>query len=60
MKKLLAFKEMTEIKRAKTEDIRMQKEEILLQVAKSKLIEAEKRTELITLELQQKKRQLMQ
>ena len=51
---------MTEIKRAKTEDIRMQKEEILLQVAKSKLIEAEKRTELITLELQQKKRQLMQ
>ena len=53
-------KEMTEIKRAKTEDIRLQREEILLQVAKFRLIEAEKRTELITLELQQKKKQLMQ
>ena len=51
-------KEMAEIKRAKVEDIRLQKEELLLEAAKIKLIEAQKRAEMIALELDEKKRKL--
>ena len=52
-------KEMAEIKRAKAEDLRLQKEQILLEVAKAKLIEAENRAELVALELKEKRKQMM-
>ena len=51
-------KESAEIKRARVEDVRLQKEEILLEAAKMKLIEAQKRVEMIALELDEKKRAL--
>ena len=51
-------KEMAELKRAKTEEVRLKKEEILLKVAVANLKEAEKRAELIELEVEEKKRQL--
>ena len=50
---------MAELKRAKTEEVRLKKEEILLKVAVANLKEAEKRAELIELEVEEKKRQLM-
>ena len=49
---------MAELKRAKTEEVRLKKEEILLKVAVANLKEAEKRAELIELEVEEKKRQL--
>ena len=52
-------KEMAELKRAKTEEVRLKKEEILLKVAVANLKEAEKRAELIELEVEEKKRQLL-
>ena len=52
-------KEMAEIKRAKAEDLRFQKEQILLEVAKAKLIEAENKAELVALELKEKRKQMM-
>jgi hypothetical protein len=52
-------KEMAELKRGKAEEIRQKKEEILVKVALANLKEAEKRAELIELELNDKKRQLM-
>ena len=52
-------KEMAELKRAKTEEVRLKKEEVLLKVAMANLKEAEKRAELIELEVEDKKRQLM-
>ena len=52
-------KEMAELKRAKTEEVRLKKEEVLLKVAMANLKEAEKRAELIELEVEEKKRKLM-
>ena len=52
-------KEMAELKRGKVEETRLKKEEILLKVALANLKEAEKKTELIELELELKKRQLL-
>ena len=50
---------MAELKRAKTEEVRLKKEEILLKVAVANLKEAEKRAELIELEVEEKKRRLL-
>jgi len=52
-------KEMAELKRAKTEEVRLKKEEVLLKVAMANLKEVEKRAELIELEVEEKKRQLI-
>ena len=51
-------KEMAELKRAKAEEVRLQKEEVLLKVALANLREAEKRAELIELEIEEKRRKL--
>ena len=51
-------REMAELKRAKTEEIRLKKEETLLKLALANLKESEKRTELLELEIAEKKRKL--
>ena len=51
-------REMAELKRAKAEEVRLKKEETLLQLAMSNLKESEKRTELLELEIAEKKRKL--
>lgn len=51
-------KEMAELKRAKAEEVRLKKEEVLLKVALANLKEAEKRAELIQLEIEEKKRSM--
>jgi len=51
--------EMAELNRAKTEEVRLKKEEILLKFAMVNLKEAEKRAELMELEVEEKKIQLM-
>ena len=50
---------MTKLKQAKIEKVRLKKEEILLKFAMANLKEAEKRAELIELEVEEKKRQLL-
>ncbi len=51
-------KEMAELKRAKAEEVRLKKEEVLLKVALANLREAEKKAELVELEVEEKKRRL--
>lgn len=51
-------KEMAELKRAKAEEVRLKKEEVLLKVALANLKEAEKRAELIELEVEEKRRKM--
>lgn len=51
-------KEMAELKRAKAEEVRLKKEQVLLKVALANLKEAEKRAELCTLEVEEKKRKM--
>ena len=51
-------REIAELKRAKVEEVRLRKEEVLLKVALANLKESEKRTELLDLEIAEKKRRL--
>ena len=52
-------KEMAELKRAKTEEVRLKKKEILLKFAMVNLKKAEERAELMELEVEEKNIQLM-